>query len=43
VDAVITADLVSGKELAKARRKSLNQQCETLRERILETRVRLSF
>ncbi len=35
VDSIITADLDTGKELAKEKRKALNQRCDALRERIL--------
>lgn len=36
VDSIITAELESGKERAKEKRKSLNQRCDALRERILQ-------
>jgi len=36
VDSIITAELESGKEKAKEKRKALNQRCDSLRERILQ-------
>ena len=33
VDAIITADLTSGKDEAKARRKAINARCDAVRER----------
>jgi len=36
VDSIITAELASGKERAKEKRKALNQRCDALRERILQ-------
>lgn len=33
VDAIITADLKSGKDEAKARRKAINARCDAVRER----------
>lgn len=36
VDSIITAELESGKERAKEKRKALNQRCDVLRERILQ-------
>jgi TolA-binding protein len=36
VDSIITAELESGKERAKEKRKALNQRCDALRERILQ-------
>lgn len=39
VDSIVTAELESGREMAKLRRKSLNKRCDALRERILEASV----
>lgn len=39
VDSVVCAELNTGKELAKANRKKLNQQCDELRDRILASQV----
>jgi hypothetical protein len=36
---VITADLETGREVAKTKRKGLNQRCEQLRERLLASQV----
>ena len=41
VDAVVTAELHSGKENAKESRKSCNRKCEQLRERILKLHAKL--
>lgn len=42
VDSIITAELDSGKELAREKRKALNQRCDQLRERLLATSQKLA-
>lgn len=42
VDAVVTAELQSGKENAKESRKSCNRKCEQLRKRILQLHAKLN-
>ena len=42
IDAVITAELKSGKHDAKELRKSLNQRCEKIRSRLLKLHSKLT-
>lgn len=42
VDSIITAELNSGKELAREKRKALNARCDILRERLLAASQKLN-
>jgi hypothetical protein len=39
VDSIVTAELDTGREMAKKTRKSMNMRCDDLRERVLELSV----
>lgn len=43
VDSIVTAELDTGREMAKKTRKSMNMRCDDLRERVLELSVSCIF